>query len=299
MKKIKLFICAYILVFASSLFSYSGNYPERVISLSPSITEIIYGIGAMKKVVGVTLYTDFPPEAKDLPNVGGWVNPNLEAIIELKPDLVMMVADQDRIFGEKINKLGLNTLSIDSNLSIGDIQESIIKIGKALGNETEARRLSSKIENSINQTRIKTSKLPAKSVLFVIGRNPGTLEDIYVIGNNNYINELLTVAGGKNVVTMNRLALKISKESILSYDPDVIIEINHQEEENREEILQVWNGIKEAKAVKSKDIHVVSSYDLLHPSQRIIEGVLILAHILHQEIFQKSQSATKSPSRKE
>ncbi|MGH7901833.1 MAG: ABC transporter substrate-binding protein, partial [Thermodesulfobacteriota bacterium] len=228
MKKINLFICANILVLTFSLSSYSGNYPERIISLSPSITEIIYGIGAMEKIVGVTLYTDFPPEAKNLPSVGGWVNPNLEAIIELEPDLVMLMADQDQIFGDKIKKLGLNTFSVDSNMSIEDIQESIIQIGMALGKEKEAQKLSSKIENNIGETRAKTSNLPTKSALFVIGRNPGTLEDIYVIGNNNYINELLTVAGGKNVITRNRLALKITKESVLTYDPDVIIEVNHE-----------------------------------------------------------------------
>jgi iron complex transport system substrate-binding protein len=286
-KKINLFIYANIFVLTFSLFSYPDSYPERIISLSPSITEIIYGIGAMEKIVGVTLYTDFPPEAKNLPNVGGWVNPNLEAIIELQPDLVLLMTDQYEIFGDKIKKLGLNTLSVDSNTSIEDIQKSIIQIGMALGKEKEARELSAKIETIINEARTKTSNLPTKRVLFVIGRNPGTLEDVYVIGNNNYINELLTVAGGENVITRDRLALKITKESILTYDPDVIIEVNHEKEENREEILQAWNGMKEAKAVKYNNIYIVSSYDLLHPSQRIIEGLGILAHILHPEIFDK------------
>lgn len=286
-KKIILILYVIILALTFTLSSYSDNYPERIVSLSPSITEIIYGIGAMKKIVGVTLYTDFPPEAKNLPNVGGWVNPNLEAIIELQPDLVLLMTDQYEIFGDKIKKLGLNTFSVDSNTSIEDIQKSIIQIGMALGKEKEAQELSAKIETNINEARTKTSNLPTKRVLFVIGRNPGTLEDVYVIGNNNYINELLTVAGGENVITRNRLALKITKESVLTYDPDVIIEVNHEKEENREEILRAWNGIKEAKAVKNKNIYIVSSYDLLHPSQRIIEGLGILAHILHPEIFEK------------
>ena len=92
MKK-KFLIYLFVLILISPNFSYSENTPKRIVSLSPSITEIIYGLGAWKNVVGVTLYSDFPPEAKSLPKVGGFVNPNLEAILKLEPDLVIMMSD--------------------------------------------------------------------------------------------------------------------------------------------------------------------------------------------------------------
>jgi len=269
--------------------SKSGKYPERIISLSPNITEIIYGIGAWEKVVGVTLYSDFPPEAEGVPKVGGWVNPNFEEIVKLNPDLVLLMKDQDGIFGDKIRKLGYKTRTIDSNTSINDIQNSIWEIGRMLGKQDEAHRLSEEIKNSLNEIRLETENTPDKKVLLVVGRNPGRLEDIYVIGKNNYINELISLAGGTNVVESDRLALKITIEAILSYSPDVIIEVNHQKNKDTDDIVKIWNGLKETQAVKNQEVHVIFSNELLRPSQRIIEGARILSGILHPELSFKNE----------
>jgi len=269
--------------------SKSGKYPERIISLSPNITEIIYGIGAWEKVVGVTLYADFPPEVEGVPKVGGWVNPNFEEIVKLNPDLVLLMKDQDGMFGDKIRKLGYKTITIDSNTSIDDIQNSILEIGRMLGKQDEAHRLSEEIKNSLNEIRSETKNTPDKKVLLVVGRNPGRLEDIYVIGKNNYINELISLAGGTNVVESDRLALKITIEAILSYSPDVIIEVNHQKNKDTDDIVKIWNGLKEIQAVKNQEVHVVFSNELLRPSQRIIEGARILSRILHPELSFKNE----------
>jgi len=269
--------------------SKSGKYPERIISLSPNITEIIYGIGAWEKVVGVTLYADFPPEVEGVPKVGGWVNPNFEEIVKLNPDLILLMKDQDGMFGDKIRKLGYKTITIDSNTSINDIQNSILEIGRMLGKQDEAHRLSEEIKNSLNEIRLETKNTPDKKVLLVVGRNPGRLEDIYVIGKNNYINELISLAGGINVVESDRLALKITIEAILSYSPDVIIEVNHQKNKDTDDIVKIWNGLKETQAVRNREVHVVFSNELLRPSQRIIEGARILSRILHPELSFKNE----------
>ncbi|HEX3035480.1 MAG TPA: cobalamin-binding protein [Thermodesulfobacteriota bacterium] len=270
--------------------SHSKQFPQRIISLSPSITEIIYGIGALKNVVGVTLYTDFPPEAKKIPQVGGWVNPNLEAILKLQPDLVIMIEDQNQIFGDKIRRLGLKTLAVDSNKSISDVLDSITDIGKALGKEEKARKLRESVKSDIEEIQVKTKDIHPKRVLFVVGRNPGTLEDIYAIGNMSFINEIITVAGGQNVIEIERLAVKISREAILSLNPDVIVEVNHDTTDKKAEVLQVWNGLKEVSAVKNGEVYVVPSKALVHPSQRILEAAGILAEILHPEVFKSNHS---------
>ncbi len=287
------------IVSLTTLYAYSDRPPRRIISLSPNVTEIIYGLGAWDNIVGVTMYSDFPPEAKTIPKVGGWVNPNLEAIVKLKPDLVIFMTDQDHIFGENIRKLGLNTLSIDSNKSIKDIQNSILRLGKILGKEKEAEDLASRISSNFDEMGSKTSKLPKKRVLFVIGRNPGTLEDIYVIGRNNYINELINLAGGENVVNRDRFALKIAKDAILSFNPEVIIEITYNKTDNKESVMKTWSGLKEVSAVKNDEIHIVSSSELLRPSQRIIEGADILARILHPEVFDRYSGAANTEDKLE
>jgi iron complex transport system substrate-binding protein len=293
-------IRTYFVLLSISIVSYTTLYansdrpPQRIVSLSPNVTEIIYGLGAWDKIVGVTMYSDFPPEAKTIPNVGGWVNPNLEAIVRLKPDLVIFMTDQDSIFGDNIRKLGLNTLSIDSNKSIKDIQNSILQLGKILQKEQEAENLAARIRSNLEEMSSKTSRVPRKRVLFVVGRNPGTLEDIYVIGRDNYINELINLAGGENVVKSNRFALKIAKDAILSFDPEVIIEIIYDKTDNRDSTIETWSGLKEISAVKNNEVHIVSSSELLRPSQRIIEGAYILAHILHPEVFERYHGATKA-----
>lgn len=261
------------------------GFPKRIVSLSPNIDEIVYGLGAWKSVVGVTIYSDFPPEVKNLPTVGGWINPNLEAIVALKPDLAIMIKDQDKIFGDKIRRLGLETLSVDST-TIKGISDSILKIGKALGKDKEAREVTEKFESRLGEIRKKTAGVYPKRVLFVVGRNPGTLEDIYVIAKKSYINEIISIAGGENVVKNDVFSVKVSKEAILSLNPDVIVEVNH-ERINKDEAIKVWDELKDVSAVKNKGVYILTDTTILHPSQRVAEATRTLAEILHPEIFKK------------
>lgn len=284
MKKISPTILSYIL-----LLSFTAGaeikYPERIISLSPSITEIVYELGAFDRLVGVSLYTDYPPEAESIPKVGGWINPSMEAILELNPDLVIILEDQQKIFGDKLANLGINLLSVDSNPSINHITNSIIEIGNAIGKQDQAIKLKGKIDSEINNIKSKTKGVSDKKVLCVIGRNPGTLNDIYVIGNSSYINEVITLAGGVNVIQNKRLSVKITKEAIFSLDPDIIIEVNHDRSLNKEDILNVWKSYDEIRAVRNNQVHIISSTNLLHPSQRVVASLKELLSIIQPEVF--------------
>lgn len=265
----------------------AGEKPERIVSLSPNITQMIDGLGALDKIVGVTLYTDSPPQAKELPKVGGWINPNYEAILALRPDLVILMKDQDTIFGAQIRKLGLKTMVTDSNDSASDIMKTILYLGEVLGKETEAQRIVSDMKSRLDKIRRATAGAPRKKVLLVVGRNPGTLEDIYVIGRNNYINELIEIAGGVNAVENGRLSIKITKEAILTLDPDVIIEINHEKLDKEAEILGTWSALTQSRAVRNGEIYILPSTIVLHPSQTIVESAEVLTDVLHPELKEK------------
>lgn len=278
-------IAIYIIITAT--YSYSDNKPQRIVSLSPNLTQVIYALGYMDQVVGVTIFDEYPPQVIDLPKVGGWINPNYEAILALKPDLVVLMKDQDISFGDKLRTLGLKTFIAKSNDSIKDIIQAISDLGEILGESEEAKKLTLGIQSDLNEIEQKTKNTKKKSVMIVVGRNPGTLEDIYVIGRNNYMDELITLAGGENVVENERNALKITKEAIFSYNPDVIIEINHQQIDREAEILAIWNTLKQVEAVKNNQVHILSSKVLLHPSQRIVDGAQTLTEILHPEIKEK------------
>ncbi len=165
--------------------------------------------------------------------------------------------------------------------------ESITDLGEILGKQEEAKQLSGQIQSKLGSIKDQTNDLEKERVLLVVGRNPGTLEDLYVIGTNNYIDELITIAGGQNVVKNERNALKISKEAVFSFNPDVIIEINHEKTDREKEILEVWGKLTQVDAVKNNQVYILSSKYLLHPSQRIIDGAQVLVDTLHPELKEK------------
>ena len=276
-----------LIIFIASLYSFANDSPKRIVSLSPNLTQVIYALGYLDQVVGVTIYDEFPPQVKDLSKVGGWINPNYEAIMALKPDLVVLMKDQDLSFGDKLRNLGLKTFIAKSNDSIKDIIQAISDLGEILGEKEEAKKLTLSIESSLNEVNKKTNNTKKKRVLLVVGRNPGTLEDIYVIGTNNYMDELITLAGGENVVENERTSIKITKEAVYSFNPEVIIEINHLKIDREDEILDTWSNLKQVDAVRNNQVFILSSKVLLHPSQRIVEGARVLAEILHPEMKEK------------
>lgn len=280
------------ILFLFIIFSFKNTsagepYPDRIISLSPSITEIIYALGAFDRLVGVTIYTDYPPEALSLPKVGGWINPNMEAILKLNPDIVIMLEDQRKIFGDKLSKLGIKLLSVDSNPSISHITGSIIEIGESIGEKGRALKLNKDMDSEIGKIKSATKGVVHKKVLCVIGRNPETLDDIYVIGNSSYINEVIELAGGKNVIESKRLSVKIAKEAIFSLDPDIILEVNHDRSIRKEDIIKVWKTYDEIRAVRNDHLYIISSTSLLHPSQRIVAGLRELLHIIQPGVYSK------------
>ncbi len=195
-----------------------------------------------------------------------------------------MLTDQDKIFGDKIRALGLKTLAVDSNPSTSHITGSISIIGSELGRKEQSSRLNKEINSVITEIQTRTSSITPKRVLCVIGRNPGTLDDIYAVGNTSYINELITLSGGVNVIKQERTALKISKESIFALDPDIIIEINHDKTDKEKEVREIWSALSEARAIENNQLKIISSSAILHPSQRIMDGLKELVKIIHPEV---------------
>jgi len=258
---------------------------SRIVSMSPSITEMIEGLDATDKIIGVTIYDETDKPGSNIASVGGWVNPNLEVITALEPDLIVLMKPQDKMFGDKLRSLNLDIHIVDANESISSIKKAITALGVKLNKEKQAANLVKKINSEIDQIQAKTRTVKPKTVLFVVGRNPGTLNDIYIIGKTGFINEIIDTAGGKNATDSSRFSLKISIEGLLSYNPDVIVEVNHSKANISENSINEWKEFKESSAVKQNQVYTVSSTSFLHPSQRVVEAIGILARILHPELF--------------
>ena len=147
--------------------------PARIISLTPSTTEILYGVGAFDRVVAVSDYCSYPPEVNKLPRVGGWNNPNMEQIASLRPDLVVFSDAQAQFVKDKVEAAGIKTLAVPSQ-TLEDAYKSIELVGRATGEEEAARKLLEQTRASVESVRLSTERLPKRRVLCVVDRVPGT-----------------------------------------------------------------------------------------------------------------------------
>lgn len=208
--------------------SPTDSIPRRVITLAPNLTEMVYTLGAEDLLVGVTQYCKYPPEAREKPKVGALVNINYERILELEPDLVVLLPSHAKVQGE-LERLKIRTVTIRTE-SIADIYAGLERLGKILGHEEAARR-------GVEELKVKLSSVgarhvsgdsragPPPRVLLVVGRNPGTLQQIYACGSGNYLDEMIRLVGAVNALGETSSPWPVvSKEAILKMDPDVILD---------------------------------------------------------------------------
>ncbi len=268
---------------------------QRIISLSPSVTEILYGIGAFDQVVAVSSYCEYPPEVEGLPRVGGWTDTNLEQVVALQPDLVIMtgVDAQAPLMEPKLTALGIETLAVGSQ-SLADIYEAIETIGGAVGREDAARALVREMRTELDGIRARTRDRPRPSVLVVVDRLPGTLRDIYIATEGSYLTELVEIAGGTPITPpAPHNYTQISAEALVVFDPEVIFDMvqalttatvvgGGKLSENSK---AVWNMI-DVTAVETDRIYPLTNKLLVHPSQFAVQAAREFAKRLHPEAFE-------------
>lgn len=235
---------------------FAGSLPQRIISLSPNLTEILYDLGVQDRLVGDTDFCDFPPAAKKKERVGGWIDPNFEKIISLKPDLVLVLPFHDKAI-LTLKKLHVPVLVVPDD-SIQQVLNSYTQLGKALGCEKRAQAARRALEKKLAHIQARARGQRPLSVLFVVGRTPGTLEQMYGVGTHNFMDELIHMAGGVNVLSEAKETYPlISKESLLRKDPEVIIEseIANESSLSPEQNLKAWDQMPGLRAVRDKHLY--------------------------------------------
>jgi iron complex transport system substrate-binding protein len=266
-----------------------SDKPARIVSLTPNVTEILYGIGAFGRVVAVSDYCTYPPEVSKLPRVGGWTNPNLEQMAALHPDLVVFGDGQAQFVKDKIEQMGIRTLSVPTR-TIEDAYTAIEQIGRATGDEAGAKQLLDSTRSSVETVRVRTEQLPRKRVLCVVDRVPGTLRDLYTAAEGSFIAQLIQTAGGQPVSPPARTGWgKIQKEAVVALDPDIIIDLMMQKPEGglAEDTLAVWKELSNLRAVREGRVYPIRDESVLHPSQFIGDTALKFAELIHPEVFPK------------
>jgi len=267
----------------------SGAKPARIISLTPSTTEILYGVGAFDRVVAVSDYCTYPEGVNRLPRVGGWNNPNMEQIASLRPDLVVFSDAQAQFVKDKVEAAGIRTLAVPSQ-TLEDAYKSIELVGRAAGEEEAARRLLEQTRASVETVRLTTERLPKLRVLCVVDRVPGTLRDLYTAGGDSFIAQLIRVAGGEPISPPSREGWgKMQKEAVVALDPDVVLDLMmHKEAGNfDEDTLAVWKELPSLRAVREGRVYPVRDETVLHPSQLVGSSARRFAELIHPEAFEK------------
>jgi iron complex transport system substrate-binding protein len=245
---------------------------QRVISLSPNLTEMIYDMGAQDQLVGDTDYCKFPPDAEKKEKIGGWVNPNFEKMVSLKPDMVIALKFHDKSVNT-LRKLKIPVVVLNCD-SVEDILATYTQLGKLLGHEKQAEIARKALMKRLAVIQQKAKGKKPLSVLFVVGRTPGTIDQVYGVGGKNFINELIQMAGGVNVMAnaMTGYPL-VSKEELIKSDPDVIVDsvLSHELKVRKVENQSAWDQMPVLKSVKEKHVYYFLDEDFLIPGPSMVK----------------------------
>jgi iron complex transport system substrate-binding protein len=261
---------------------------HRIISLAPSITEMLFALGLGEQVVGVTRYCGYPPEALAKPKVGGYLDPNIEAIVALKPDVVITFPSYQAL-EKRLEQLGISTLKIQHQ-KLRDILDSIRIIGAATGKETEAKSLLTILRSQMEDIKTKVADLPRPRVLVVMGHPIGSpLEEIFIAGAADPYDEMIQLAGGINAYNGHFIRIPpLSAEGIIHLNPEVIIELVSNQDLPRgwsdKTLLQDWAKLPEISAVRTGRIHLfMDDFDMV-PGPRFILTLEKMARVIHPEV---------------
>ena len=265
-------IAVFFLVFALGLPAQTN--PRRIVSTAPSITETLFALGVGDRVVGVSRFCNYPPEVQKLPKVGSYIKPDVEAIARLIPDLVILQQSQSDQ-SDRLNALHISFIVVP-HTTLDDIYTEIQLIGKGAGVPERSTSLIAQIRNSLNAIQSKAKTMPSPRVVVIVDRQQGTLNNLIAVGPNNYVNQILEIAGGKNVLAQSGLPQypRISVETILRENPDVIIDLSGTQETeearrmSRASTLALWGQYRELTAVRSGHVYAGTTDSLVVPGPR-------------------------------
>ena len=261
--------------------------PVRVVSTSPSITETLFALGLGDRVVGVSTYCRFPPEAAKLPKVGSFLKPDAELIAGLRPDLVI-VHEIGNGLDRRLGSLRIPFIVVERG-TLASAYASMREIATAAGVPERAAALVADLQRRLDALRSAAAARPKRRVLFIIGRRPGMLADLVAIGPGSYINELIEIAGGTNVLAIAGQPEypRISMETVLRLNPDVIVDtvdMGDTEVERRERQPineRLWNAYGMLTAVKTGRVHAATTDALVVPGPRVVEAAEWVVRILN------------------
>lgn len=282
-----LVICALL---AGAAHVAAQQAPQRIISIIPAVTEILFAIGAGPQVVAVSRFDSFPPEVQKLPAVGALIDPDLERILALRPDLVAVYGSQTDLRAQ-LDRAKV-PVYLYSHAGLADVTTTIREIGERVGHADAARKLADRIETRIRAISVQVSGRPKPRTLIVFGRENGALRGVYASGGVGFVHDMVEAAGGENVFAdIPRQAVQATTELILSRRPDVVLELRagslNPDELKRE--TAVWNTLSALPAVRTGRVVLLADERTVVPGPRVAEGTEVIARALHPAAFRQQE----------
>jgi iron complex transport system substrate-binding protein len=249
---------------------------DRVVSLSPSTTETMFAIGAGGLLVGRSDHCDYPAEAQSLPSVGGFASPNLEAVLALRPTIV--IGSQSPVgptLAEQLEGYGVDTL-FPPTKSVAEILAMMHQLGARFGTSDGATRAVRKVERRVEDLKAWAAARPKRSVVLVFDPRP-----LFVAGPGSFADELVRLAGGDNAITEGGLWPTIDEERLVALDPDVIVDATMAPDAGGRSRLPERPGWQTLTAVREDRVRRLRSDAALRPGPRIGQGLRDLAQAIH------------------
>jgi len=276
-------LLAFVLV--SAMPSTGGAAAMRVISLIPATTEMLFAMGAGNRVIAVGSFDHFPPEVEKLPRVGALLDPDVERILSLRPDLVVVYSTQADLRAQ-LDRARVPYYPY-THRGLSDITETIRSLGVRVGVDSTARTLADDIDRRLSNLRARMANAARPKTLLVFGREPGTLRNIDASGGVGFLHDMLETAGGTDVLAdIHKQSVTMSIEMLLERAPETIVELKYARGDAREpNDLATWNALPGIPAVRNHRVYVLRGEEFVVPGPRIAAATERIARALHPELF--------------
>jgi iron complex transport system substrate-binding protein len=264
--------------------------PGRILSLAPSITETLFAVGAGAQIVGVDAYSDYPAAARSLPRLGALLDPDLEAMLRLRPDLAILLPSQAET-ARALDAAGVSTLTVPHE-TLADVGRAVLAIGRRTGHAREAEALADSLHRELLDIRSSAADSGRRlRVLFVVAREEGQLASFTAAGPRTYLDELIGLAGGDNALRDSPTRYpQISAETALRLAPDLILEWTPSERpgDSREERqadnrrIAEWRTLIARPDAESPAVQVLHDDLWLRPGPRVVDALDLLRSLLER-----------------
>jgi len=260
--------------------------PTRIISLIPAVTEMLFAVGAGPQVVAVSSFDRYPPEVAKLQRVGALLDPDVERILSLRPDLVVVYASQSDLRSQ-LERAKIPSY-VYSHAGLRDITTTLQQVGERTGHGQEAGELTRRIQERIDSVRKRVAGHGRPRTLIVFDRESLALRGIYASGGVGFVHDMIDAAGGDNVFSdVKQPAVQATTELILARRPDVVLELRGDPPPpaNRAKEIAVWQSLTSLPAVRNNRVYFIDQQMTVVPGPRVGEAIELIAKTLHPEAF--------------